>query len=235
MKRVRGWMCVILIFCVLGVCGCMNNKDYSGEILQELEKKYNKTFEIEQMTLEFSGDSGKYYRAVCKEPNSGKSFVVKYYYDDKELYDEYCTMLLNEKFIDYLVSSDLEIAHAVAEIITVKHVLTVDDVNKGVEYCITNEDFDVKVSAYIFLDQSLAINSEIENKIVNMFVEKGIYRCSLDVVYMSSDSLSSAKAEYSDVYLIDDSLEKDVRVNIYRRYLISKESGAQLTEVVKGE
>ncbi len=213
----------------------MNQKDYSDEIVNELEKKYNKTFEIEQLTLEFSGDSGKYYRAVCKDADIGKSFVAKYYYEEKELFDEYCALLLNEAFVDYLISSDLDIKHAVVDIITVKHILSVDDVNKGVEYCLSNEDFDVKVSAYIFLDQSSATSAEIESKIVDKLSEQEIYRCSLDVIYMSSDSLNFAKDEYTDVYMLDDSLEKDVRVKAYRRYLISKDSGAQLTETVKGE
>lgn len=226
---------LLIIFYILGACGCMNNKDYSDKILSELEKKYNITFEIEKLTLEFSGDLGKYYRAVCKESGQDKTFVAVYYDDKNELYDEYCGLRLNEDLVDYLISSDLGIEHAVVDIITVKHALTVDDIDRGVEYCLSNEDFDVKVSAYIFLDQSILDNTDIENKLVDKFTELKIYRCNLDVVYMSSDSLALAKNEYKDVYKLDYNLEKDTRIIEYRRYNISADFGTELTEIVKGE
>ncbi len=231
----RFLLLLLTLLMLISVCGCMGKTDYANIILNELERKYNKTFEIEQITHEFSGDSGEYYRAVCKDAESGKSFVAKYYADDKELFDEYCALLLNEDLINYLTSSDLGIAHAVVDVITVEHVLTMDDIAKGVEYCLSNEDFDVKVSAYIFLDKSFADNTEIENKIVDKLTKQEIYRCGLDVIYMSGDALDSAKNEYTEVYMLDDSLEKDARIVKYRRYLISKESGALLTETVKGE
>ena len=131
------------------------------------------------------------------------------------------------------MTSNLGISYAVVNIIPVKHVLSADDVTKGIEYCLSNDEFDVKVSVYVFLNQSLATSMEAENKIIDKLCSLKIYRCNLDVVYMAQNALSLAKGEYTDTYDLDSRLENDARVCEYRRYSISRNSGNQLTKIVK--
>ena len=235
MKRKVAFLCIFILIIAVGVCGCMDHKDYENEILNELERRYNKTFEIQQLTAEFDGNSGKFYRAVCKPADGGNLFVARYSCEKKVLYDEYCDMLLKEDIAQYLVSGDLGISYAVVNVITVGRALKAEDVAKGVEYCLSNDEFDVKVAVYAFLDQSLAADGEAEKKILDKLLSLDIYRCNLDVAYMTSDGLVAAKEEYTDVYRLGDRLEEDGRVSGYKCYIMSRESGIQSTQIVKGE
>lgn len=231
----------------------MNHNEYSEKILKELSAKYDKEFEIVQLTYEVSGDGGNFYRAVCKAKDSETTFVACYYLNGTQyllssdetiqetknepiLVDEYCSLLLNEKFIDYLLSRELGISHAVVDIATVKHALTFEDVSSGVEYCLSNNSFDVKVSAYVFISSDETDDTDFENKIINKFKGLNLYRCNLVIAYVSEGALPTVKDDYvNDIYMIEDKMRNDDRIVLYKRYSISEELGIELKEEIKGE
>lgn len=252
----RRWrpLLLILVLVMIGACGCMNHKDYSDKILEELESRYEKKFEIVQLTYEVSGNAGNYYRAVCKDSETEVEFVACYYLNGSDsllsvgldvtstvkkgepfLVDEYCIALLNEQFAAFLVSEDLNIEYAIADTITVAHSLTIEDLSKGVEFCLSNDEFDIKATIYLFITDDANKNAS-EKAITDRIMELDLYRCNVDVIYVPLEYMDAIEDDYShSLSSIEDKLEDDSRISSYRRYAISRGKGITLTEEVKGE
>lgn len=232
----------------------MNHNENAAKILNELSKKYNRTFEFIQLTYEVDGNNANFYRAVCREQGSELSFVAYYYLNGTEyllsdtgaeelnfsdgeaiLVDEYSNLLLNNMFAQYLIASDPNILFAIAEIGSRDHAFTIDDIEKGLEYCICNGSFDIWIKTYLF------VNSDIENKdmfdanIVTELLKIRAYPQSVDIAYISVDDTEKIKKDYQDdIYMIGDRLEEDERVVRYSWYLSEKGNEITRNKNVKG-
>lgn len=221
----------ILIFLVN-----MNLKSNYNKFIDKLETTYNKEFEITKLSLGVDQD-GFYYRAICKEKNGDITFLAYYYLSDSSLYDEYNDELLKENTATYLVSSDIGIEYAIVDIIPIHHVLTAEDVTRGVEYCLSNNDFQVKTSIYVFISGNEP-NLNIENKIINKLLEFNPYACNLYVLYVHNYLLDGIKQDYGHsknggLYRLKERLESDGRISDFRYYRITEEDGVSLKEIVK--
>ncbi len=148
----------------------MGKEDYSKKILNELSKKYNKEFEIVQMTYEVSGERKSFYRAVCKETGDDRTFVAYYYLGDSErlssdkttdteannresfFVDEYVNLSLNRQYENYFTENYKEVLFAISDIEFYDHILSKDEMKKGLEYCISNEDYNTHSKIYLFIN-----------------------------------------------------------------------------------
>lgn len=230
----------------------MDHKKYSEIILGELSSKYEKSFEISRLTYEMDGNAGNYYRAICNEEGSDVPFVACYYLNGSEyllseevgdsipesgdqplLVDDYCTALLNEKVAESVLSSRLGISHAIVDVATVNHALDINDISKGVEYCVSNEDFKTKLSAYVFINTKEKNKTAAEDAVIQKLRSMNPYRCNLHIVNI--DFESGIPSKYTqNIYAVEDAVASDEKVISHRRYKISEDAGVTLEEVVKG-
>ena len=255
MKLVQRTVCLILVISIaIGVCGCMNHNEYSDKILSELSTKYNKEFEIVQLTYEVSGNGGNFYRAVCKEAGGTTTFVAYYYLNgsdyllpdeiDQEavannsepyLVDEYPNLLLNVKMADYLMQEIPGVLFAMTDIHAFNHTLTLADVEKGLEHCVANGEFDAQAKLYLFVDDSIEDKAQYEKELVQKILALNISEQTIDVAYIAKSNEQAVKDAYQDdIYMIEERLEEDEKVVRYSWYMAERGQGIVEKKDVKG-
>lgn len=245
---------ILILFMVIGACGCMNHNEYSKQILKELSDKYDRTFEMVKLSYEVSGEKGNYYRAVCKEPNSENTFVAYYYLNGSEyllseqvgdecnasndeplLVDTYPNLLLNLKVAEFLEKDNPDILFAIADIGAFGHAFTLGDVEKGIDYCLSNETFEVQSKLYLFANDNIANKEQFEKDICQKILSMNALNQSIDIAYISENNLQSVKDEYhDDIYRIEDRLEDDENIKRYSWYYAERGQGITEKKEVKG-
>lgn len=232
----------------------MNHHAYSNEILSALESKYSKDFEIENLSYEFDGKNGNYYRAVCKEPGSSSTFVVYYHLkgadyllandigedvgfstDKPVLIDTYPNMLLNKAYARFL-EENTDILFAIAEVHFISYNLSKEDVDQGLKHCLLDGSYEVMVKVYLFVDQTCENVVNFESELLECVSGYRILQQSIDVAYVSAEDMESVRFEYqNDTYLIRDRLKNDNRITRYSWYLTEAGKGIVNRKYVKGE
>jgi hypothetical protein len=243
---------IILGLIMMGACGCMNHQDYSDKILAELKGKYSKDFEIVKLSYEVDGESGNYYRAVCKEQGDDQTFVAYYYLNGSQyllqqnldvelnkpgqavLVDEYPVLLLNKAYAGFL-EEKTDILFAISDVNFISHILSKEDVDQGLEHCLFNGEYEALAKVYLFVDNSHKDEEKFEAEVVTQLSGNGIFQQSIDVVYISDKDMEAVRSEYQDdTYLIRDKLKEDSRVTRYSWYLAEAGKGIVSKNDVEG-
>ncbi len=256
MKIVRSMILLLLAgMIMMGACGCMNHQGYAEEILEKLESKYDRDFEIVKLSYEVDGEHGNYYRAVCKEPERENTFVVYYYLngfdyllpdvvgdimgiskEEPSLSDSYPNVLLNLKIEEYFTDNVPGVLFAMSDAGVSGYKLTIDDVEKGIEHCLSNRDFDAQSTLYLFLSDSIENKEQFESDLVQKILSMDVYKQSISVAYIADEYIEAAKAEYyDDTYRIEGRLREDICVTRYSYYLAYRGQGIISKRNVKGE
>lgn len=252
----RRWISLVIIagLVMIGACGCMNHQDYSDKILAELKSKYSTDFEIVKLSYEVDGENGNYYRAVCKETESDSTFVAYYYLkgsdyllseeigedisiakDEPFLVDTYPNMLLNRKVAKHLTDNVQGVLFAIADIGAFDYTLTISDVEKGIQHCVANADFNVQSKLYVFASNSIEDKESFEEYLVQMILSMNAYKQSIDVAYIADENVQLEKAEYyDDIYMIEDRFSEDEKIIRYSWYFAERGKGVVEKQDVKG-
>lgn len=232
----------------------MNHQNYSDEILAKLESKYSKDFEIVKLSYEVDGESGNYYRAVCREPDSDSTFIAYYYLKGSDyllseeigedlvisknepfLVDTYPNMLLNRKVAEHLTDNVQGVLFAIADIGAFDYTLTISDVEKGIAHCVANADFNVQSKLYVFASNSIEDKESFEENLVQMILSMNAYKQSIDVAYIADENVQLVKAEYyDDIYMIEDRFSEDEKIIRYSWYFAERGKGVVEKQDVKG-
>ena len=252
----RRWISLVIIagLVMIGACGCMNHQDHSDKILAELKSKYSTDFEIVKLSYEVDGENGNYYRAVCKETESDSTFVAYYYLkgsdyllseeigedisiskDEPYLVDTYPNMLLNRKVAEHLTESVQGVLFAIADIGAFDYTLTISDVEKGIEHCVANADFNVQSKLYVFASNGIEDKESFEEYLVQMILSMNAYKQSIDVAYIADENVQLVRAEYyDDIYMIEDRFSEDEKIIRYSWYFAERGKGVVEKQDVKG-
>ena len=232
----------------------MNHQEYIKKILDELGRKYEKEFEVVQATYEVSGNGGNFYRAVCAEKESGVRFASWCYLNGSDyqlpeeaetlfrkangeptVLDEYCVALLNKQFAAELMAADMKIKFAIADTKTASCSLTIEDLSRGVQYCLSNDALQTKATVYLFITEETN-RSELREAIIQHMTQLNLSRCNVDIAFVSDDDLNAVINDYAVLPLfIDSMLANDPRVSAYTQYAISREKGVTYSNAVKGD
>lgn len=232
----------------------MNHQDYSDKILAGLKSKYSTDFEIVKLSYEVDGENGNYYRAVCKEAESDSTFVAYYYLkgsdyllsekigvdisiakNDPFLVDTYPNMLLNQRVAERLADNAQGVLFAIADIGAFDYTLTISDVEKGIEHCVANPDFNVQSKLYVFASNNIEDKERFEEGLVQLILSMNAYKQSIDVVYIADENVQSVKAEYyDDIYMIEDRFFEDEKIIRYSWYFAERGKGVVEKQDVKG-
>lgn len=239
MKRL---VCIILcIIMMLGVSGCMSNEQqHAGsqggenqnsaqmeqEILNYLNGKYGEHFEMVQLTHEFDGDNGAYYRAVirsdkrpekgvlyCYEEGSGqgtrtelagKTWLVEDDYANVILQNEYAAALQAQLGGDVLVKCQIEIPN---------HMLTDAEFAAGVQACLENAQLYPQLYVYIIAGSADSAVNETAQEYLDRY---NVYRQYLYVGYQDQPDLADWEALYYEHY------------TSFERYLVDESAAARV-------
>lgn len=250
----RRWISLVIIagLVMIGACGCMNHQDHSDKILAELKSKYSTDFEIVKLSYEVDGESGNFYRAVCKEQGDEQTFVAYYYLNGSQyllhqnlgvelnkpesaiLVDEYPVLLLNKAYAGFL-EEKADILFAISDVSFISHNLSKEDVEQGLEYCLFNGKHEALAKVYLFIDENHKNKEKLEAEIITQLSSYGILQQSVDMVYISDKDMEVVKSEYQDdTYLIRDRLKEDSRITRYSWYLTEAGKGIVAKNDVKG-
>ncbi len=256
MNMIKKALCLFLItLLAIGACGCMNHEEYSKKILNELNNRYDKEFEIVKLTYEVSGNAGNFYRAVCKEKGSEKTFVSYYYLNGSDyllsesksiseeksgdkplLVDEYVNFCLAEMYSDYISELDSSILFVTAEVSFNENSPSYADLEKGLEYCLSANNFKTLVKVYVFVKSDISEKTLFENELINSASNFNVYQQSLDFAYINENSSQDLRDKYlDDTYMIRDRIKSDDSVIRYIWFLMESEKGITNQKVVKGE
>lgn len=231
----------------------MNHEEYSKKILDELNSRYNKDFEIVKLTYEVDGENGNYYRAVCKEKDGHNTFIAYYYLNGSEyllsenvddeikvlkgeplLIDTYPNLLLNLKVAEYL-ANNRGVLFAVVDVGAFDHTFSLNDVEKGIDYCLSNENFDVQSKVYLFASNSVEKKEQFEKEITQAILSMNAYKQSIDIAYIADKDLQAIKSKYyDDIYMIEDRLAEDEKIIRYSWYFSERGKGIVEKKDVKG-
>ena len=172
---------LLVIFLVIGVCGCMSSKlnlnEYKNAILSFLQEKYDSDFLIKNIYQEFDGNSGMVVRAVCSNVDSSDEFTV-FCYLDSTVGSDVCEIDGNEHSIseDYTaVIFQKEILSMLNDVSTSRTLLkcnldflgrnpTTDEFQTGLLSCLQNEELNACVKFYILSDDN-DISKEMRDSI----------------------------------------------------------------------
>ena len=255
MKSVKKITLLLMVgIIMIGACGCMNHQDYSDKILAELKGKYSKDFEIVKLSYEVDGESGNYYRAVCREPDSDNTFVAYYYLNGSDyllseeigedlvisknepfLVDTYPKMLLNLRLADYLKDNISGILFVVSDVGAFDHTFTIDDIEKGIQHCVSNTDFNIQSKLYVCASNSIEDKEQFERDLVQRILSMNAYKQSIDVAYIADENIQPVRAEYyDDVYMIENRFSEDERIVRYSWYFAERGKGVVEKQDVKG-
>lgn len=230
----------------------MNHNEYSKRILKELSAKYNKEFEIVQITYEVSGDSGNYYRAVCKEQNNANTFIAYYYMNGTDfllseelgetpnnaenqplLVDEYCDLLIDEQMTKHLLDINADVLYTISVLDPVNHVFTVEDTENGLIHCFAN--YDINGELYLFLNNAVDEKSRTEKQIIENLIEINMNVVNINFVYIDSNDKAEISKKYNnDVYSMERRLREDDMVTRYSWYTFNRNEGIISSKDVKG-
>lgn len=233
----------------------MNHEEYSKKILDELNSRYNKDFEIVKLTYEVSGNAGNFYRAVCREKDKDKTFVSYYYLngsdyllsenneinDEKSdnkpvLVDEYINLCLAEMYNDYISKLDNSILFVTTEMSFNENAPTFADLEKGLEYCLSASNYKTLAKVYVFANNGIAEKTSFENEMLQKVSNLDLYQQSIDIAYINENNREEVKGNYQDdTYMIRDKAKNDDNIFRYVWFLMENEKGVVNQKVVKGE
>lgn len=201
---------------MLGANGCMSSKSDLNTIKKEislyLKEKYNCNFEVTQITEEFSGNRGIFYRLVCKSDKYTDLCVV--YCHTDEGYNGTSLTIGNE---DYLVTDDFanivfqsEYASLLQDITgddvlikcklrTPNYNLSNEDFASGLKNCLENPDIPVYMYTFIFADNEKA-GTNLKTSAENFLAQYNMYKQYLYVCYQDDIDFENWNTLYYDNY-----------------------------------
>lgn len=222
----KKWLiCIVLsMLMMLGVCGCMDKgKDYKKVTDAYLKEKYAEEFEMVKLSREFSGDVGTYIRAVYLSKRYDEKFTVYCYQAtsrdedtvvmDGEKYkvsDNYAEVLFQNEYAERLKEQISDATIVKCRIIFDNYSLSKEDVDKGLEYCLNNEQFDSHAKIYVIAD-SEKNTEEFISKVKNVVLP---YKGYMQYLYLGFVDEIDEKA-FQEQYLEN--------INSFGDYLIESE------------
>lgn len=236
---------------MIGEIQHMEYKEYEEKILQGLTEKYNRDFEIVELTYEVSGRRGDFYRAACREVGGERIFNSYYYpnatnmpeltesienFDKKpELTDEYSETALNVKFEEYLVRNIDGVILAIADTDFGVYPITFDEVCKGVTYCLFDGNIEVDTRIKLFADKSIADKPSYEKVIINGLLKSSIMVMSVDFVYIDEINKDMMNDKYhNNTYMFRDRIVEDNCTERCVWYIVQKNRGIIKVKEIKG-
>lgn len=256
MNIIKKALCLLLItLLAIGACGCMNHEEYSKKILDELNSRYNKEFEIVKLTYEVSGSSGNFYRAVCKAKDNDNTFVSYYYLNgsdyllaenneanDKKsdnkplLVDEYINLCLAEMYSDYISRLDNSILFVTTEMSFNENAPTFADLEKGLDYCLSASNYKTLAKVYVFANTNISQKADFEDELINKVSNFDLYVQSFDIAFIDESNCEEIKNRYQDnTDSIRDKAKRDDDITRYVWFLTESSKGVVTQKVVKGE
>lgn len=227
---------LLIIFYILGACGCMNfNDKYNSEIIEYLESKYDNSFTIKKSVLEFNGNDGEYIHAICKSDEYSNAFNVYCYQnsdldgkkitiDDSEyvICDDYAEIVfqnsLNSQILQLLGSNFF----VRCQVKFSDYFISSSEYKKGMLYCVSNEDILSHITVYIISSSEIDWGL-IENKVESFCEKLSAYRQYLYFATTNNSDFTSIEKNYLkninvfDSYILDCEEIKRVEFSLLKR------------------
>lgn len=229
-------ICILLIISfVLGVSGCMNNEIVQAEkamelpqiseqdILSYLSDKYSKTFEITQLSQEFNGNNGVYYRAVFTGTDNPEKGVLYCYADgygegDKVNFggkqvlvtDNYANILLQTEYAAALQTELGDQVLVKCRLETPNCTISNADLAAGLKACLENAELNPYLHIFVFAD-SESKSTGLKEAAEAFLGKYNVYNQYLYIGYQDQINLSLWNTLYLEnysgfeYYLVDDS------------------------------
>ena len=188
MKIIKQLSLLLLsIILILGVCGCMEQKNHEFEIsnIKEIiEQRYNEEFTVEY----FQPAKDETYTDILTVSNKdGVIFNAYQTNDESDITDDYPEAIINAKIKDYIVSATgVSFDINVLGILSDGSVLDIEYAN-NYSVSITNNDF-IKMVAIISLKGNIASQKDELFKVYSEMVKFNTNLIEFEVVSISEES-----------------------------------------------
>jgi len=208
-----------LILVMLGASGCMSD-NYTKYFEEYIANEYGQSTEIVQLTEEFSGDKGKFARAVCKAEGFEEKFVVYFYekeFDNFEkvklgdiefsVHSTYTELLVQKEYAEYLRSVLPEAADIKCRVSydDYYNIPTKEDVAKGIDHSL-GEEYRSYVELYIIADKQL-YSAGFLSKMEEILLKQKAYEQYVHTGFVYDYSYMDAEEYNEKFYEVEDFTE----------------------------
>ena len=226
----------------------LNEAAYKDAILSFLKNKYNEQFEIIELYLEFNGDIGLAVRALCKSSAYTDTFLSYCYFDpsmtdekvkidenEYSLDDEYSEVVLQNKLL-LLVDQAYQYDESIfvgCKVGFLGRYPSADELNKGMEFCLHNDELRAHVKFYILTSGSSKakeLQGKVEDFIVHHRPYKGYVYYAVSSKFNKADIVQEYFENQHDFgnYLTSSNLADTVEFTLYKI-----DAGLQERRIVK--
>lgn len=164
MKNIRLFVFILsLVLIALGVCGCTSNdKNYNSTILKYLSNKYDTEFQITKSGMEFNGNDGNYFHAICTSSDYSDEFSV-YCYPEREsvrekviinniehaIYDNYAEVVFSKQLEEQITNQIDKGLFLRCQVSFPNYYLTDEEYNAGLKACFEDSSILSNVAIYV--------------------------------------------------------------------------------------
>ena len=207
------------------------------KVLQHLNDKYGDDFEVTQMTREFSGDRGEFYRAVCKTDKREENCVVYCYPKEKnddavsyEMIDDYANIVLQEQYAEEISALVGPNAMVKCQIFFPNHMLTDAEYALGLEV-LKKEELYPRTFVFVFTE---SMNANVREQVENYMKEKAVYMQYLYVTYQDAIDFEYWENFYYENYnSFERYLKESEKAEVIEFTAFTLEEGIQTRKTVK--
>lgn len=238
MKKLRSlFFIAITLIMIIGMCGCINSKKHTKEILSRLSEKHNREFEITALRYEVDGSGeGPRFRATCRAVGEKDTFSVTYFPKNNftgkpEFRDGYTDMLFNKMYVEYIEEQYPEVLFSLSDSAVRGYEFTIEDIKKGIEHCWScadyDESYDEVVLLFVFANEDIDRDA-FEEKFISERLEKNFYKQLIGVAYVDENAVDEIKAKYyADFDMLYNDVPDDELVSSCNYYYLKEDIGIE--------